>query len=156
MNIRIAIKSDLPVIIKMASSMIDYHHSLDAYYKPSEDYKNLEETLTGELDDKDVALLVAEDNDQIVGYIRGVVEAAPEYIKPKKIGVVFDAFVENSAREGGIGKQLFEELKEWFATKKVKHLELSVDARNSAGIAFWKKLGFSDYKLRLRQGLTND
>ncbi|TSC88833.1 MAG: acyl-CoA N-acyltransferase [Parcubacteria group bacterium Gr01-1014_3] len=135
--------------------MIDYHHSLDKYYKPSADYKNLEETMTADLNDKDVVFLIAEENGKTLGYIRGVVESAPEYIKPKKIGVVFDAFVEDNARESGIGKQLFEELKKWFATKKVKHLELSVDARNSAGIAFWKKLGFSDYKLRLRQELND-
>lgn len=156
MTIRIATKNDLYAILKMASKMIDYHNSLDNYYKSSEEFKNLESSLEGDLDDKDVALLVAEENGKILGYIRGVVEAAPEYIKPKKIGVVYDAFVENSQREGGIGKQLFEDLKKWFTTKKVKHLELSVDARNSSGIAFWKKLGFSDYKLRLRKELTDD
>ncbi len=156
MTIRIANKQDLPTILEMASGMIDYHNSLDAYYKPAADHKNLDEMMADDLDDKDVALLIAEENGKIFGYIRGVVETAPEYIKPKKIGVVFDAFVENSSRESGIGKQLFEELKKWFAAKKVKYVELSVDARNFAGIAFWKKLGFSDYKLRMRRELTSN
>ncbi len=93
MTIRVATKKDLPAILKMASEMIDYHNSLDQYYKPSADFKNLEETMSADLDDKDVVLLIAEESGKILGYIRGVVEAAAEYIKPKKIGAVFDAFV---------------------------------------------------------------
>ena len=119
MTIRVATKNDLPAILRMASAMIDYHNSLDNYYKSPEEFKNLEEMMAGDLDDKDVTLLVAEENGKILGYIRGVVEASPEYIKPKKIGVVYDAFVEKSQRESGIGKQLFEELKNGSRLKKL-------------------------------------
>ena len=39
------------------------------------------------------------------------------------------------------------------ASKKISDIELKVDARNSSGVAFWKKLGFKEYSLRMRLDL---
>ena len=153
MNIRPAIKSDLSEIAKMATEMADLHHKLDAYYKPAVQYKNLAGDLEKELNDKDGLMLVAEDNGQIVGYFRGSVEKAPDYTSVKKIGIVYDLFVKPQHRNKEIGKKLMEAAMAWFNTKKVKNIELSVDARNADAINFWKKSGFSEYKLRLRRDL---
>ena len=153
MFIRHATKTDLIEIVKMATEMAELHHKLDAYYKPASQYKNLEEDLEKELGDKDGLMLVAEDGRRIVGYFRGSVEKAPDYISAKKIGVIYDLFVKPDYRKGGTGKKLMDAAMDWFNTRKVKNIELSVDARNADAINFWKKSGFSAYKLRLRRDL---
>lgn len=153
MLIRHATKSDLSEIVKMATEMAELHHQLDAYYKPASQYQNLEDDLEKELGDKDGLMLVAEDGGKIVGYFRGSVEKAPDYASVKKIGVVYDLFVKPEHRKAGTGGKLMDAAMDWFNTKKVKNIELSVDARNAGAVNFWKKSGFLEYKLRLRKDL---
>ena len=71
----------------------------------------------------------------------------------KKIGIIFDIFIESNYRRSGIADNLLEPAFQWFQKKKVKHIELSVDARNESAIKFWSKAGFFRYKLRMRKDL---
>ena len=153
MTIRKAGKIDLAGILTFAREMARMHHELDPYYRPPEDYKNLAEDLASELDDPDNLILIAEDDSTPLGYIRVAVEEAPTYAAPKKIGVVYDLFVDAARRGQGIGEKLFEEALAWLKSKNIKHIELSVDARNSGAVATWKKFGFFEYKLRMRRDL---
>jgi len=153
MIIRFAQKSDLPAIADLAREMIDYHHALDPYYKAAAGYVNLEGDLGKELTDKNSLFLIAEQNKEILGYFRGSVDPSPNYVEPEKIGVVYDLFVTEKQRGRSIGSRLLDEALSWFKKKKAKNIELNVDTRNPAGIAFWKRHGFADYKLRLRRDL---
>lgn len=153
MKIRAADRNDLPFITDLAGKMVDYHRSLDEYYKPLSTYKNLEKELAEELADKDSLFLVVEKDNKIVGYFRGAIEPAPAYTSPKKIGVIYDIYIAEEYRKRGIGEALMKEVLEWFELKNIKNIELSVDARNIAAINFWKKMGFFEYKLRLRRDI---
>lgn len=164
MIIREAEQKDLPAITDLAKEMIDYHHAIDPYYKPAAGYKDLQKDLTKELTDKDGLFLVAAaperdeprqgtGREEIVGYFRGSVDPSPGYVTPKRIGTVYDLFVTKNHRQRGVGEQLFKEALAWFQSKKIKHIELNVDARNRAGIEFWKKFGFGEYKIRMRLDL---
>lgn len=152
-NIRKADRNDLPAIADLAGKMIDYHRSLDEYYKPLSAYKDLEKELTEELADKNSLFLIAEKDNKIGGYFRGAIESAPSYASPKKIGVIYDIYVAEEYRRHGIGEALMKDVLEWFGAKNVKNIELSVDARNTSAINFWKRFGFFEYKLRLRRDI---
>jgi ribosomal protein S18 acetylase RimI-like enzyme len=152
-NIRKANPNDLPAITDLAGKMVDFHRSLDNYYKPLSAYKNLEKELAGELADKNSLFLVIEKDNKIIGYFRGSIEPAPAYASPKKIGVIYDIYVQKEYRKQGVGEALMKEILEWFQSKNIKNIELSVDARNNNAINFWKKFGFFEYKLRLRKDL---
>ncbi len=154
--IRKAEPRDLTAIVEMARAMADYHHSLDAYYKTSASYKNLEEDLAEEFEDKDSALLIAEEDRKIIGYFRGMIEPAPMYLAPKKIGVVYDLFIKPEYRGKGVGKKIFQAALGWFQDRNVKNIELNVDARNEPGKNFWKQHGFSEYKIRMRLDLKEE
>lgn len=150
MLIRKASQNDLGLILDFARQMSEMHKQLDAYYKlPT----NLEETLSSDLNDENSLTLIAEENGISIGYIRVSIERAPAYITPKKIGVVYDLFVNENHRLKGVGKKLFDEALEWLRNKNIKHIELSVDARNISGIAAWKKFGFLEYKIRMRKDI---
>lgn len=150
MEIRTLEQKDLPEITRFAKKMLDLHHSLDSYYKSSDEFTGLNEEVSGWLNDPNSLVLVTEDNGKLLGYFRISVENAPAYAKAKKIGVVDDIFVDEKYRRQGVGKALFEKGMEWFGKKKVSNIELNVDARNSEGITAWRSLGFKDYKLRMR------
>ncbi len=164
MTIRKAESSDIPAIVEMARQMADLHHALDSYYKSSTAYKTLEEDFSEELEDKDSALIVAEDSSanltaggrKIVGYFRGMIEPAPTYLSPKKIGIVHDLFILPEYRKKRTGEKLFTAALQWFKDRNIKNVELNVDARNITGVAFWKKHGFLEYKFRMRLDLQKE
>lgn len=151
MIIRTAEKKDLPEIAGLAKKMIAYHRQLDSYYKAAEEYTNLESDFEEEMREPGSIFLVAADNGEIAGYFRGAIEKAPDYAAPKKIGVIYDLAVAENYRRRGIGQRLFAEALLRFKNAKIRNIELSVDARNQPAIKFWKSLGFSEHKLRLRQ-----
>jgi len=153
MIIRSVKKSNLADLMKLLEKMVEYHHSLDSYYKPFSKYKNLRNEIASWLEDKNNLILVAEEGRELIGYFRVGVEKAPAYIDRDKIGIVYDVFVLKSYRRQGIAEMLFNEAFSWFQKKKIKNIELNVDVRNEAAIKFWKKLGFSEYKLRMRLDL---
>lgn len=153
MNIRKAETEDIPAIAVLARQMIDQHHQLDPYFRHSAGYDDLESDLEKELKDRNGLFLVAEDAAKIVGYFRGSADPAPGYVQPKKIGTVYDLVVAEKKRHQNIGTRLFAEALDWFRAKKIKNIELNVAALNQAGLAFWRKFGFSDYKIRMRLDL---
>jgi GNAT superfamily N-acetyltransferase len=103
--------------------------------------------------DRNTKIIIAEKNKKIIGYFMGAIEKAPSYVISKEIGVIFDAFIEKEYRNKGVGKKIFKELLKWFKKKKVKHIELTVDARNKIGLSAWKRFGFFDFRLKMRLDL---
>ena len=148
-------KQDIQFIVKLVKKMVDYHQAIDKYYKDYSGYDDIEISDHFEklMKDRDTKIIIAEENKKVIGYFMGVIEKAPQYVLPKEIGVIFDAFIEEEYRNQGVGKKIFKELLEWFEKKKVKHIELTVDARNKIGLRAWKKFGFFDFRLKMRLDL---
>lgn len=154
MIIRTAKKSDLSGLMKLLEEMVVYHMKIDRYYKSFSKYSGLKEEAESWLSNKDMKVLVAEDNDELIGYAQVSVEDAPAYAAVRKIGVVYDMYVLEPYRRKGIAEMLFNEALDWFGSKKIKNIELSVDARNAAGVKYWESLGFFIYKFRMRLDLN--
>lgn len=150
MIIREANKNDLAGILALIKQLIDQHRQIDPYYKPFKDYRGLKSYIAGAVKDPNKLVLVAEDGDKILGYFMGEIEEAPFYSSEKYIGLVADTCVDKKFRRQGMLKKLFNKAVRWFKEKGINYVELSVDARNKEAVAAWRKLGFSDYKLRLR------
>lgn len=155
MLIRKATIKDSESIISLMKELIDLHAGFDSSYKRFSEYskEDLRTYIDETADSKDKIILIAEDGKKILGYFIGEITEAPYYSKEKKIGVVADTVVDPRNRATGILTAMLEEAQKWFAKKKVNFVELSVDARNSDAIAAWRKLGFENYKLRLRKSL---
>ncbi len=151
MEIRTFKKEDIAAVTQLVEEMTDMHHSLDSFYRSSEDYKNLDEMLGGWINDPEMQVFVAEETGKVVGYARIGVEAGPEYSAEKKIGIIYDSLVAERFRRQGTASQLFDRSLEWFRKKKVNFVELNVDSRNEGAIEFWKNFGFEGVKLRMRR-----
>ena len=88
--------------------------------------------------EKSSAILIAEDNGGIFGYLFAI-GGNPTRTKHSAyiaIGVA------ESERGKGIGAKLFEALEEWANQQSIHRLELTVITYNTAGIALYKKMGF--------------
>lgn len=153
MIIRSAKKSDLDGLMGLLEEMVIYHAKIDEYYKKFSKYSGLREEAESWLLNKDMRVLVAEDGGEIIGYAQISIEDSPTYASVKKIGVVHDMFVLEPYRRKKIAEQIFSEAMDWFSSKKVKNIELSVDSRNIAGVKYWESLGFFPYKFRMRKDL---
>lgn len=139
------------MLSKLVGEVANYHHEIDPVYKSADQYPDLEGMAKSWLSDPDMLVFVVEEGGKLIGYLRIGVEAAPDYSTEKKIGLVYDAFVEGESRRQGIAEQLFQRALEWFSKKGASSIELNVDARNSGAIEFWRKLDFADYKIRMRR-----
>lgn len=84
------------------------------------------------------ALLVAEWDDRLVGYIAGV---GGRYRRNRRSVQVIVAVLQAFAGRG-IGTRLFEELEEWAGEQGVHRLELTVMVHNERAIGLYQKMGF--------------
>ena len=155
MNIKIkkATSRDILGIIEMIEQICDYHCNFDKYYKPFAKYDNLEKEVLGSLEDKNTIVLLAKLDKKIIGYCVGGVDSAPNYAPKIKIGYIYTVIISDKYRGRGVGKKILDELMKWFEDKKIKNIELEVDARNKLGIDFWKNNNFFTYRLKMRRDL---
>jgi len=95
----------------------------------------------------DVAVFVAESTlkpGHVLGYIVGSLTPNVPTLKPGNYGYVSDLAVDPHGKAGGIGRNLFDALKEWFRERQVTHIEARVPARHPVAQAFWRALGASE------------
>jgi [ribosomal protein S18]-alanine N-acetyltransferase len=86
-------------------------------------------------------LLVAELDGEIVGMAKG--ELRPG------LGHVTLVYLRPEARGQGGGKELVRGLASFFHDEGVKHVSLNVDVSNEEALAYWRRLGFVDYRRSL-------
>lgn len=165
MEIRFAKKSDRENLKNLFAALADWHHELDpAYYRPAVEYAEAQEQeIERALSDKDSAIIVAEENSGLAGFLLADIREAEPYMKaaglPRqsgaaaggKIGFVESVFVLPAYRRRGLLTALFKKAETWFEKKGMVGLELNIHCRNQAAIAAWKKLGFEEYKIRMRR-----
>jgi len=156
MNIKItkATSKDIKGVIIMIKQICDYECGLDKYYKPFSKYKDLEKEVARSLKNKNTIVFLAKLDKKIIGYCAGGIEKAPNYaLTTNKIGYVDTIIIDDKCRGKGVGKKILNKLMKWFEGKKIKNIELEVNAHNKLGIDFWKSNNFFTYRLKMRRGL---
>ncbi len=88
---------------------------------------------------------IAEINGTIVGYMMGFITKNVPVYETEKIGEISDAYISPSYRKQGLGKRLFESLRDWFEEQGINQVEVSASARNIGSNQFWEKMGFRPY-----------
>lgn len=151
MLIRKAKLKDVPKVTEYAIGLLKYHNDLDSYFAPAKDFKEeYRKHIKKCVYSKNRLLLVAEEDNEIVGYAMGELGSRPPIFKIRKFGFVSDVFVYEKFRKSGIAKLFLKELFKWFKFKKLQHIELTVHAKNEIGAKAWAKHGFEDYMRKQR------
>lgn len=154
MKIRKAKPKDIEQVTEYGVSLLKQHYDFDSYFAPA---KNVHEVyqkfFKSCIHAKNRNLLIAEENGKIVGYAVGELGSRPPVFKIRKFGFISDVFVEKKFRKQGISKQFLLELKKWFKSKNLKHIELTVHVKNEVGKKAWGKYGFEDYIIKKKVGM---
>jgi len=94
-------------------------------------------------------IVIATDEETIVGFAAGNIRLLPNYLGNKKVGYISHVFVIDSYKKQHIGKKLVTELENFFIEKSVNIIELEVLIDNNSARHFWEKMEFYSDNLRM-------
>ena len=151
--IRPATASDAPAISRLWEKLVAYHQTLDPDMPAAapDGAARYGRSLVDRLDDNHTCVLVAEVDEQVVGYVLGVVvDLMPEMFEYHAGGFLADIFVEEAYRGQGIGRALVRALEDWFRDKELRYFEWHVASSNKSALAFWEAMGGHSFMVRMR------
>ncbi len=149
--IRRADLADLDRLVALWQELADLHAALDPVFALAPDaVAHYRENLARSLQGDTMRVMIAEEDGVVVGFIMGAVRELPPVYVEKRSGHISDALVTARCRRRGIGARLYRAMTDWFRERGASFVELSAAASNPGAVAFWRKMGFTDYMLRLR------
>lgn len=154
--------TDLNDIVEMQFELQEYFSEIDRThdslpYKSIEDARQYMQKMIDDANNMDGKIFVAEEKDQIIGFIQGVIieheKGADTFYdlthNPSKEGWVGLLFVKPEYRESGTGQQLLDEMKNYFISKNCTSIRLLVLSDNKHAIAVYEKNGFMRHDLEM-------
>jgi GNAT superfamily N-acetyltransferase len=154
MKIRKAEEKDIYALSKLHQTFIQEHAQLydRIFYAVSRQAtKQWAQWAKKMLQTKSIGLFIAEEKDEIIGYVSGWIEERPPIYSLKKTGYLSNLFIIPQERKKGIGSNLHEALLGWFKKKKVTYIELTVHAQAAPAYAAWSALGYKEVAKRMRR-----
>ncbi|MEJ2737803.1 MAG: GNAT family N-acetyltransferase [Anaerolineae bacterium] len=148
-TVRPATEKDFPAMLCLWRKMMDFHAQVEPRFRPlpapegeAAWEKHMREDVWG---NEEWCILVAESEGEINGQILGMLRDEYPVFEPRRYGYVTDVTVDPSARRRGVGRALFETLKDWLRAQGASHLRLTVAHNNPVSQAFWRAMGCTDY-----------
>jgi len=149
-EITVATDSHVPGIVEVWKEFMDFHKDIDPRFPMSKNaYVNWEKHLRDLMKSEDALVLVALDEDPVVGYSISLISKYPPVFERETYGFIASMAVQSNYRRKGIGERMLGKIYEWFELLNIDKIELTVTAKNQIGYSFWKKHGFQDYTHRL-------
>ncbi len=94
---------------------------------------------------KNASVFIAEADSKPAGFSTVSIEKNFPKLLPKRYGNIGYMFVKRQFRGQKISSLMMENALAWFASRKIKHVSLSVIADNQPARAIWAKWGFRDF-----------
>ncbi|HEY5982077.1 MAG TPA: GNAT family N-acetyltransferase [Anaerolineales bacterium] len=112
----------------------------------------------GLLADDNVALLIAEANAHLVGYVQAYLRDAPALpiFVSRHYAVVDAVVVSLEFQHQGIGRRLMDEAQAWAMARGATSIELNVYEFNETAIAFYESLGYRSLSRKMSKELRTD
>jgi ribosomal protein S18 acetylase RimI-like enzyme len=111
-----------------------------------------DEHFTERVTDKHSQCLLAETDDQVIGYLAGYVNEQTE-LRPIQVAELESMYVREDYRSQGVGTNLTTAFLEWASAQGADRASVSAFAANERAIAFYRRLGFEAKTLSLEVGL---
>lgn len=151
-TVRPATVEDLAQVSVLAAKLVRLHHEWDPerffLVGPSIEtgYKRF---LTGELKRKESLVLVAVNEQGVVGYAFGRIEPRNWESLLDECGALHDIYVDDTVRVGGVGTAILQEFVSQMRSRGMKQVVLHTATQNTPGQALFKKLGFRTTMLEM-------
>jgi ribosomal protein S18 acetylase RimI-like enzyme len=112
----------------------------------------------GLISDENVAFLVAEEGDSLVGYVHAIIKDAPAFpvFVPRRYAVVDAVVVRSGSQFHGIGRRLMDAAQAWAMAQGATSIELNVYEFNEAAISFYEGLGYQTLSRKMSKELGTD
>jgi ribosomal protein S18 acetylase RimI-like enzyme len=155
--IRPAAKSDLPALGRLGALLLRTHYEFDQQRfmapgsSPDQGYAWF---LGTQLSRRDVAVFVAEDGGNIVGYVYAGIEPQSWKELRDRAGFIHDVVVDESKRRRGIAKSLLSAALEWLQKQGVPRVVLWTAEKNNTAQRLFTKLGFRRTMIEMTRELT--
>jgi ribosomal protein S18 acetylase RimI-like enzyme len=157
-TLRPAVKSDEPALGRFGAALMRQHHAADPRRfllteHPEAGYGRF---LVSMLGDSDSLVLVAERDGKLVGYVYADVESISWRDLRGPCGFVHDVYVDESARQNGIGRRLVLAAVEWARSKGMPQMVLSTASGNETAQRLFDRLGFRRTMIEMTLDLGED
>jgi len=134
---------------------MDYHINIDDYFEVKKEFREMwTEYAEGLVENYDNLILVAIEDDKIIGVMDGRLENRAPIYKIEKIGRIGTNFVLPEYRSKGVFTCLLDEMLKWMEKKGVEYVEHPIAAKNKLGRTVWKKKGFEDSTVFTRRKIS--
>jgi ribosomal protein S18 acetylase RimI-like enzyme len=170
---REAVAGDAKIIADLYRREAELHQGLSGYYRLRPDFDWVA-YVRRIMRRRECTIFVAETGSVVVGFIlvrvvrygtsspnrlnllarwRRCEPAQQVPLVPTTWTVIEDCYVLQSARRRGIGAALATSALEWSKDRGVPRVELGVLASNTSAAAFWRKLGFAEFRHQMHRCL---
>jgi len=159
MDIRFAGIDDADALIELDTEVHSLHvQKLPTIFKPISDSKLLREVIEKALENNDVYIIIAIEDNHAIGYVLAAYQHYPETLHKYSQSVLYihNLVVAEKKRSQGVGTKLIHRTKKLASEIGADYLELNVWAFNKIAHRFFIGQGFNFLTERLRFEPTND
>jgi ribosomal protein S18 acetylase RimI-like enzyme len=156
--VRAAMPADLPALGRLGALLVRMHHDLDpvrfipASPRTEQGYASW---LGSQLENPQVVILVATQNQDVLGYSYSEMEG-PDYMSLRgPAGVVHDIVVDPARRRNGIGRMLLAGTLDALALRGAPQVVLWTAARNEVAQRLFAEMGFRQTMLEMTRNLED-
>jgi ribosomal protein S18 acetylase RimI-like enzyme len=140
--IRVATQDDLPAMAVLWLEQKTLYQQADHRFTLQPDAADQwREAAMHWLSDKHCKAYVAQDQQQIVGYVIAWVQDGPPGMVPQRLGVVTELAVGAHSYQAGLGRKLLAPLQAWFVEQGISTVLAHVPHRQPVEQAFWRAIG---------------
>jgi ribosomal protein S18 acetylase RimI-like enzyme len=156
--IRRATPADLPRIGRLGALLVAEHYDFDpqrflaASHRTPADYASF---ISRQLEDSDKAVLVADENGDVIGYAYAAVEGYDYMALRGPAGVLHDLIVDPEHRGRGVGKLLLDAALEFFKSRGVPRVVLSTAEHNEGAQRLFARMGFRRTMIEMTRELDD-
>jgi len=143
--IRKASFSDASSIAELWKELMDLNKRYDERFARSKaGHDEFISFINDRAEDKDCHILVAEADEDIVGYCAALIRPCMG-LQIQRYGHICNLCVKSKYQNKGIGKKLLEETMDWFRQNGISRVEVCVARANNSAENFYTKMGFTPY-----------
>ena len=154
MKIRKANLNDLERILILSKRLFEYEIQFTKEFNQKWTYSKIgKDYFINRLTNDNSVVLVIEESKKIAGYILVHINNYA-FRKNNPIAEIENMFIEEKLRGKGAGKRLVKKVKKLMKERKVSRIKVGALSLNKKAIAFYKKIGFSDFESILEVNLV--
>ncbi|HEU0301564.1 MAG TPA: GNAT family N-acetyltransferase [Longimicrobium sp.] len=156
--VRRATSADLPEIGRLGALLVRTHHEFDArrFIAPTPSTPAGYASFLGtQLDRPDVAVLVAEEDGEVIGYAYAAVEGHDYLSLRGPAGVLHDVIVDPAARGRGAGRLLLNAALAFLRSRGAPRVVLSTAERNEPAQRLFASAGFRRTMIEMTRELDD-